>query len=167
MHRQPLSVDCDDLPQALTEPGATFTTLRSADQLRGCCGTLEPARAVGQDVTETAFRAAFKDPRFEPVAENELDVISLDVSVLSPTEPISFADEADLLRQLRPGEDGLVIVAEGRRATLLPTVWKMLPEPRRFLVALKAKLGLAHDYWSERIEFMRYSTTSFTESNSD
>ncbi len=84
--------------------------------------------------------------------------------MLSPLESIVVTGEADLLEQLAPGKDGLVIIAEGRRATLLPKVWEMFPEPRRFVGALKAKCGLANDYWSERLEFQRYRTTSYKES---
>ena len=164
IHREPIPINCDELPRALTEPGATFTTLRFEGQLRGCRGTLEATLPLAVDVARTAFQAAFQDPRFEPVGEEELGAIRLAVSVLSPLEPISVTDEADLLERLTPGTDGLVIVAGGRRVTFLPEVWEMLPDPRQFLVALKAKCGLADDYWSERLEFQCYRTTSYAES---
>ena len=163
-HDVPLPVDCDELPQLLTGIAATFTTLHVGSQLRGCCGTLEAQRPLAEDVTHSAFRAAFRDPRFEPVREQELAAIRLEVSVLSPLEPMPVFDEADLLTRLVPGTDGLVIVADGRHATFLPKVWEMLPDPQKFLVALKAKCGLAEDYWSERLEFRRYRTTSYVES---
>jgi AmmeMemoRadiSam system protein A len=163
IHDAPLPVECAELPWKLAEPAATFTTLRVAGRLRGCCGALEASRPLAADVTQSAFRAAFRDPRFEPVRRHELDAIKLQVSVLSPLEALSVSDEADLLNQLVPGSHGLVIVANGRHATFLPTVWDMLPEPRRFLAALKAKCGLAEDYWSERLEFRRYRTTCYAE----
>jgi AMMECR1 domain-containing protein len=80
-------------------------------------------------------------------------------------EPIAARSEAELLDQLRPGKDGLVIVAYGRRATFLPSVWGQLPEPQQFVAALKAKCGLRRDYWSDQLEFMRYATTSCAESD--
>lgn len=163
VHRKPLAVDCGELPRELTNPAATFTTLRLEGELRGCCGTLEAVRPLAEDVTRSAFRAAFRDPRFDPVGKHELDAIRLEVSVLSPLESIPVSDESDLLDRLEPGTDGLVIVAEGRSATFLPKVWEMLPDPQQFLVALKAKCGLAHNYWSEQLEFRRYRTTSYSE----
>ena len=163
-HGAPLPVDFGELPRVLAKPAATFTTLRAAGQLRGCCGMLEAVRPLAEDVTHSAFRAAFRDVRFEPVGKHELDRIGLEVSVLSPLEPMPVSDEADLLVRLTPGIDGLVIVADGRRATFLPNVWEMLPEPRKFLGALKTKCGLAENYWSERLEFQRYRTTSYSES---
>lgn len=163
IHLEPVPVNCDDLPRELKKPGATFTTLHADGQLRGCCGTLKAARPLAKDVARSAFQAAFRDPRFDPVGEEELDHVRLAVSVLSPLESLRIKDEADLLERLTPGKHGLVIVAEGRQATFLPQVWKTLPDPRQFLAALKAKCGLAGDYWSEQLEFQRYQATSFAE----
>ncbi|HSN51879.1 MAG TPA: AmmeMemoRadiSam system protein A [Woeseiaceae bacterium] len=163
VHGRPLPVDCDALPRALAETAATFTTVRFEGRLRGCCGTLEAIRPLAEDVSNSAFRAAFRDVRFEPVGEHELGGIHLEVCVLSPLESIPVSREADLLRRLTPGIDGLVIIAEGRRATFLPKVWEMLPDPRQFLRALKTKCGLPETYWSERLEFRRYHTTSYAE----
>jgi AmmeMemoRadiSam system protein A len=163
-HGEPLPIRRDELSPALAEPGATFTTLRLQGELRGCCGTLEAVRPLAADVTHSAFRAAFRDSRFNPVGEAELAAIRLELSVLSPLESIPVSNEADLLEQLTPGMDGLVIVADGRRATFLPKVWEMLPESRLFLAALKNKCRLPKDYWSQRVEFQRYRTTSYSES---
>ena len=164
VHREPMPVDCGVLPRVLVEPAATFTTLRVDGQLRGCCGTLEAVRPLAEDVTHSAYRAAFRDVRFDPVGKHEVDAIRLEVSVLSPLESIPVSGEAELLQQLTPGIDGLVVVADGRRATFLPKVWEMLPEPQQFLAGLKGKCGLAEDYWSTRLEFQRYRTTSYVES---
>jgi AmmeMemoRadiSam system protein A len=162
-HGRPLPVQADTLPPALAEPAATFTTLTLDGKLRGCCGMLEAAKPLGEDVAYTAFQAAFRDTRFEPVRRDELDRIRLEVSVLSPLERMIVKDETDLLQQLVPGEDGLVIVEGASRATFLPKVWESLPDPRRFLAALRAKCGLPDNYWSERLRFFRYRTTSYAE----
>ena len=163
VHERPLPVDYGELPRGLADIAASFTTLRLEGRLRGCCGTLEAVRPLAGDVARSAFQAAFRDVRFEPVGRHEVDAIRLEVSVLSPLEPMPVSREADLLRRLVPGIDGLVIVAEGRRATFLPKVWEMLPDPRQFVRALKAKCGLPETYWSNRIEFRRYRTTSYAE----
>jgi AmmeMemoRadiSam system protein A len=162
-HGRPLPVQIDTLAPALAEPAATFTTLTLDGKLRGCCGMLEAVKPLGEDVAYTAFQAAFRDTRFEPVRRDELDRISLEISVLSPLERMIVKDETDLLQQLVPGEDGLVIVEGASRATFLPKVWESLPDPRRFLAALRAKCGLPDNYWSERLRFFRYRTTSYAE----
>lgn len=163
VHGNPLPVDCDGLPEVLAQPGATFTTLRLDGNLRGCCGTLEAARPLATDVTDSAFRAAFRDARFDPVGTAELAGIRLEVALLSPLEPLAAGDEAELLDRLTPGIDGLVIVEGRRRATFLPKVWESLPQPRHFLAQLRLKCGLPEDYWSERLEFQRYRTTTYAE----
>ena len=163
VHSKPLPVDCDALPTPLTETRATFTTLQVEGKLRGCCGTLEATQPLAKDVAHSAFQAAFHDPRFDPVVEGELDAISLEVSVLSPMEEMAVVDEADLLQQLRPGVDGLVIIEGWRRATFLPKVWESLPGPQQFLAQLKIKCGLPGNYWSEKLEFRRYQSTTYLE----
>lgn len=162
-HGAPLPVRVDELPPALVEPAATFTTLRRGGELRGCCGRLEASLPLASDVAYSAFQAAFRDTRFEPVRRGEFAEIHLEVSVLSPMQPIEVSDEQDLLRQLEPGIDGLVLVEGLRRATFLPKVWESLPDARQFLAQLKLKSGLPPDYWSAGLEFLRYSTTTFAE----
>ena len=164
VYREPLPVSGEELRRALAVPAATFTTLFLEGRLRGCCGTLEAVRPLAADVAYSAFRAAFRDPRFAPVGRHELGSLRLEVSVLTPLESIPVSDEADLLGRLRPGIDGLVIIAGDRRETFLPKVWTTLPDPQQFLAALKAKCGLEDDYWSDRLEFRRYRTTSYAES---
>jgi AmmeMemoRadiSam system protein A len=165
VHGEPAPIQCERLAEELMEPAATFTTLRLQGKLRGCCGALEAVHPLGIDVSLSAFRAAFRDTRFHPVGEHEIHVIRLEVSVLSPLEPLVVAGETDLLNQLVPGRDGLVLEEDGRRATFLPTVWETLPDPRQFLAALKAKSGLPGDYWSERLRFQRYRTTTYPEAD--
>ena len=164
VHGKPLPVDCEALPPSLAETRATFTTLHAEGKLRGCCGTLEASQPLARDVVHSAFQAAFHDPRFDPVGKDEVEAISLEISVLSPMEMMTVADEADLLGQLTPGVDGLVLIEGWRRATFLPKVWESLPDPQQFLAQLKVKSGLPGNYWSERLEFRRYRTTSYAES---
>jgi AmmeMemoRadiSam system protein A len=148
---------------ALDQPGATFVTLRQHAELRGCIGTLEPRRALGVDVRANAVAAAFRDPRFPPLAVREFHSTSVEVSLLSPHEPVAFAGEDDLLRQLRPGVDGIVLWAGDRRATFLPQVWESLPEPREFVAALKRKAGLRTDFAGEALRVSRYTVVKWTE----
>jgi AmmeMemoRadiSam system protein A len=154
-------------PFAYSEPlralRATFVTLELDGQLRGCMGGLEPLRALVEDVAEHAFAAAFRDPRFRPLAVVELARLDLQVSILSPLEPLCAASEQDLLAQLRPGVDGLLIEAGGRRGTFLPAVWEQLPEPPEFLRHLKRKAGLAPDFWSDALAVSRYTVASIGE----
>ena len=154
---QPLPVNPDDYPERLAKPGACFVTLEISGDLRGCIGSLEAWRPLTMDCAENAFAAAFRDPRFPAVTEQELRQLDYHVSVLSAPTPLHFRSEEDLLSQLRPGTDGLVLVQGERRATFLPSVWESLPEPRAFLCHLKQKAGLAPTYWSDTIKAFRYT----------
>ena len=116
--------------------------------MRGCIGSAVATRPLIVDVVAHAFNAAFRDWRFPRLDWLELAGLSLSVSVLTPPSPMRFADEADLLAQLRPGVDGLIIEDLGRRSLFLPSVWEELPEPRQFLTALKLKAGLEAGHFS-------------------
>ena len=92
----------------LMELGATFVTLTQQGRLRGCIGSLQAHRALLEDVRQNAVAAAFRDPRFEPLIAEELGVTQVEVSLLSPHEPMIFSSEEEVLKQLRPGIDGVV-----------------------------------------------------------
>jgi AmmeMemoRadiSam system protein B/AmmeMemoRadiSam system protein A len=147
----------------LHAPGATFVTLKCDGELRGCVGALQPVRALGVDVRHNACAAAFDDTRFLPLLRAEYARLAVEVSVLGPAQDVPAADEADLLRQLQPGVDGLTIAYRGRRATFLPQVWEQLAEPREFLRQLKRKAGLSPDFWSIELQVSRYTVEKFAE----
>jgi len=153
----PLPTQIDRAAPELAAQGASFVTLKKSGQLRGCIGSPEAHQPLIRDVAQNAFRAAFKDPRFPPVTAMELPALSLSVSVLTPQTPMTFTDEADLLAQLRPGVDGLVISDGGRRALFLPSVWEQLPDPRTFLGHLKRKAGLSESHWSPGFQALRFT----------
>jgi AmmeMemoRadiSam system protein A len=155
-HGSPLRVDPDRFSPRLREPGACFVTLRRSGSLRGCVGSLEATRSLVEDVAENAYASAFRDSRFEPLAEGELRDLDIHLSILTPPEPLPCTSEAELLAKLRPGIDGLVLEDGAHRATFLPSVWESLAEPKEFLAALKRKAGLSADHWSDRIRFHRY-----------
>lgn len=161
VHGRPLAVRAEDFPEELRPLRATFVTLNRQGNLRGCIGMLEAIRPLVADVAENAFAAAFRDPRFPPLGEGELDGLELHVSVLSAPEPMAFDNEADLINQLRPGVDGLILSDRGRHGTFLPSVWASLPAPRDFLNHLKLKAGLPADHWSASLRVERYTTESF------
>ena len=160
-HGTPLQPDLDALPAALRDARAAFVTLQLDGALRGCIGSLETSRPLAEDVAQNAFAAAFRDPRFSPVSATEGPRLAVQISVLSPPEPLIFTSEAELLTLLRPGVDGLILADRGRRGTFLPSVWGQLPEPREFLAHLKRKAGLPADHWSATLTLARYTTESF------
>jgi len=155
-----LTVRPTDYPESLRPLRATFVTLHVDEKLRGCIGTLEARRTLVEDVVSNAYGAAFRDTRFPTLTWPEFERLDIHISILSLPEPVQFSSEADLLAQLRPHVDGLIIEEGAYHGTFLPSVWEQLPEPREFLRHLKHKAGLPPDYWSSRIRVQRYTTES-------
>jgi AmmeMemoRadiSam system protein A len=160
-HGKPLTVDPTDFDKPLAETGASFVTLHQHGDLRGCIGTLEAYRPLINDVAENAFAAAFRDPRFAPVSQADIDNIKLDISVLSKPEVLEFCSQENLLELIQPGRDGLILKDGPNRGTFLPTVWESLPEREDFLRHLKIKAGLPAGHWSDTVEVWRYTTECF------
>ncbi len=154
----PLYINLRDYAPELSQQRATFVTLEKNKQLRGCIGMLEAVLPLAEDISENAFSAAFKDPRFPPLEKSELKDLDIHLSILSPSEQIEFSSEEDLISQLQPHIDGLILVTGSRKGTFLPSVWQSIPAPDQFLQHLKQKAGLAKNYWSDQIKVYRYTT---------
>lgn len=147
----------------LTQPGACFVTLTKAGHLRGCFGSLEAYRALADDVHANAQAAAFLDRRYKPLTQEEFGLIDIEVAVLTPATPLQFDSEAAALAQLRPGRDGVILELRDQRVTLLPQVWRDLPEPEDFMAALKRKAGLAADAWDATLRLSCYQAQQWQE----
>lgn len=143
----------------LKELRATFVTLKLDGKLRGCIGTLQAISPLVKSIADNAFKAAFHDPRFKPLTKEEFVKVELSISILTPKMSLPFSSEADLLQQLRPGVDGLVIEKGQRSATFLPAVWETLATPEKFLSQLKLKAGI--DLKDTPEKAWRYQSESF------
>lgn len=155
--------DTETLPAIFQQPAATFVTLTKQGQLRGCIGSLIARRPLAKDVCDNACAAAFRDPRFPPLTANEFPQVGVEVSLLSCPTPFPVVDEADACRKLQVGIDGVILSTHGHSATFLPQVWEQLPTPELFLQHLKAKAGLAADYWSPDLKLERYTVRKWKE----
>ena len=156
-----LSINTADYSAELQRQLACFVTLHKYGQLRGCIGALEAYQPLINDIAEHAFAAAFKDPRFPPLSENEFDQLEIEISVLGAAEPMQFIDQDDLLRQIKPGIDGLILEHGFNRGTFLPSVWEQLPDKKDFLNQLKMKAGLPTSWWADDVVIKRYETFQF------
>ena len=160
------SLDDNLLTPRLRESGASFVTLTIKDNLRGCIGALEAYQPLAEDVREHAVAAAFEDPRFPPVKENELNKIRLEVSRLTAPHLLEHSSSEELLVKLRPHVDGVILKDEYRRATFLPQVWEKIPDPADFLDHLCAKMGAEPDLWrNTNLQVYVYQVEEFREEN--
>lgn len=160
--RRPLDITLEEYPPLLQELRATFVTLQMNGKLRGCIGSLEPHRPLVADIVYNAYAAAFMDHRFSPLTHKERDLLDIHISILSLPVLMTFNSEDDLLAQIRPGVDGLILEDRGKRGTFLPSVWETLANPRDFLTHLKLKAGFPPNHWSQTVRISRYTTESFS-----
>jgi AmmeMemoRadiSam system protein A len=158
------AIDMDAVPEALQRDGASFVTLDKYGRLRGCIGSLEARRPLVLDVQQNAVGAATRDPRFPPASPDEVDDLTIEISVLSLPEPLDYDGAEDLFNKLRPGVDGVVIERGWHRATFLPQVWEKLPDERQFLERLCFKAGLSPDaYRRGELDVLTYQVEKFQE----
>jgi len=161
-HNRSLPLNAEEYDNALQQQRATFVTLHINDNLRGCIGTLAAIRPLVEDIVHNAYAAAFSDPRFPSLSKTEYNQLHYHISILSESSPMKFSSESDLLSQLQPGVDGLILEDLGRRGTFLPSVWEQLPAADDFFNHLKQKAGLPMHYWSDSLKVSRYSVESFS-----
>ena len=145
----------------LRTPAASFVTLREAGELRGCIGSVDACRPLGDDVARNAHAAAYRDPRFPPVGAAEIPRLDVEVSVLTPRVALAAASEDEALAKLRPGEDGVYLEYQDFRATFLPQVWENLPDPRDFLAELRRKARLPARFWHPELRLSRYGVEKY------
>lgn len=158
---QSLIINPDQLEAVMQEHKASFVTLHRNGKLRGCIGVLEPVRPLALDVANNAFSAAFSDHRFNAVSRNEINDLDIHISILGSSSEIDFNSEKDLVSQLQPDIDGLILSYRHYRGTFLPSVWESIKDPQVFLNHLKVKAGLDSSFWSDEIKVKRYSVEDF------
>lgn len=151
-------------PAVCQAPAACFVTLTIDGALRGCIGSLVADRPLLHQVADNAVRAASADPRFPPLAGDELARLRLSISVLSAPEAVPASSQAELLARLRPGVHGLTLSLGEHRATFLPSVWESIPRPEDFVDALRRKASMPTAGWPQDLRAERYTTESFGES---
>ena len=139
-------------PVVFEQKGACFVTLEKQGQLRGCIGSILAHRPLIEDLITNARNSAFSDPRFTPVRKEELSELAIAVSLLSEPQKMSFSSEEDLLSQIKPYEDGIIIKDGYNQAVYLPSVWEQLPDKREFLMSLKMKAGMSAEHFSKTFE---------------
>ncbi len=157
--------DLEGLDPTLLELGACFVTLTIGGRLRGCIGSIEPRQSLAMDVWEHAADAAQNDFRFPPVVAAEVPMLEIEISVLTRPVAVHWDSPEDLLRKLRPGEDGVILNVGNRRATFLPQVWAKIPDPVQFLDSLCEKMGQPAGAWRRAgSRLLTYEVQSFAES---
>jgi AmmeMemoRadiSam system protein A len=162
----PPSIDERALPPALREQAPCFVTLTESGTLRGCIlDSFQPHESVARNVARNVVLAATVDSRVSQVRPEELDRLTIEISILGQPYAIPHSPPAHLTASLRPGIDGVILKTTFGTATFLPQVWEQLPDVETFLSELCRKQGAPSDCWRTR-DLLRvevYQVTHFSE----
>jgi len=143
-------------PRFLENRGV-FVTLEKNGELRGCIGNIESLNSIWQGIIDNAQAAAFEDPRFLPIQQEELNDLKIEISVL--TKP-----EATNPEHIKPGVDGVVIRLGENKSTYLPQVWDHFKIKEDFLESLCVKAGLPENAWKDpKAQLFTYQVEKFRE----
>ncbi len=151
-----------NFPKWGDQKGASFVTLLMDRSLRGCIGSLAAYRGIVIDVRENAVSSAFKDPRFPPLSVEELGLVKIELSILTPLKRIEVKDFDDFVKKIEPFKDGVVVQHGLKKATFLPSVWEQLPQHSTFLHYLLKKGNINSSSLEEMI-FFTYRVRKFRE----
>jgi AmmeMemoRadiSam system protein A len=158
------SSETKDLPAVFNEKRGTFVTLTTHGNLRGCIGHIIPREPLIEGIRQNAVNAAFRDPRFAPLTQNEWKDVHIEISILTEPKSLAYTDGQDLLDKLRPGVDGVIIKKGFHQSTFLPQVWEQLPDKKAFLNHLCLKAGLDGNAWQKGdLEVSTYQVQAFEE----
>jgi len=140
-----------DLPEALKAKRGAFVSLKKRGELRGCIGTIQPTRAnLAEEVISNAISAATKDPRFDPVTEEELGELEVSVDVLTEPQPVKDVSELD------PIKYGLIVSKGNLKGVLLPDIGVETTEEQVEICRRKAGIGPDEEVELYRFEVVRY-----------
>jgi len=142
----------------LARPGGAFVTLHKGGELRGCIGHIGSTEPLGSVVPRCAVSASSSDPRFPPLAPDELEAIDIEISLLGPLEPIAGPQDIVV------GRHGLIVERGRHRGLLLPQVaeeWHW--DADSFLAHTCEKAGLPRDAWKKDAEIWRFEAEVFGE----
>ncbi|MCU4674420.1 AmmeMemoRadiSam system protein A [Catenovulum sp. 2E275] len=142
----------------LAEPLACFVSLSAKSVLRGCVGTTFTTERLDTNIAWYTHEAAFHDPRFDPIDSKELTQLSTAVSVMTKPLPLAVTSENDLLEQLIPFKDGLMIQYGQLSGIFLPCQWQSYPQPDEFLYQLKLKAGWPDHGWTKAMKAWVFQT---------
>ncbi|MDX1300988.1 AmmeMemoRadiSam system protein A [Photobacterium sp.] len=144
----------------LLKPAACFVTLEVNGELQGCLGTIAAHSPLVLEVHNKARASAYQDRRFMPLTKDQLDKLTIEVSVLSDPERLMVNSEQELLDYLADHKVGVILTQNHKQALFLPQVWEKLPEPKDFIRQLKVKAGLKATYWSPDMVVSTFTVSS-------
>ncbi len=155
----------EEIPEKLKEERGVFVTLNKNENLRGCIGRPLPQQPFIEGLKESTINAATRDPRFPRLDQDELDEVTVEVSVLTVPQEIEVDSPKEYPKKVKVGRDGLIVEYKGREGLLLPQVpvdndWDV----EEFLSQTCVKAGLSPDTWvNKNVKMEKFSAQVFKE----
>lgn len=162
-HEEP---GAESLPSILENKGASYVRLTIDGQLRGENGSPHCEHRLPQSIRQSAYRAAFSDSRFQPIKPDELDRLDVEVSLVTPLEPISANSVTELGDCIIPAIDGLHVVTEYGEFSLFPSYWASHSNTRMFITQLLRKAHIDPREWHDDYEWYKFQTLTFSKPHS-
>jgi len=163
------SIPPQKVPKIFESESGVFVTLNTYPKqtLRGCIGFPEPVKSLKSGLIDAAKSASTRDPRFPPVKSKELSHLVIEVSLLTPPQPLEIKKATEYLEKIKIGKHGLIVEKGPARGLLLPQVpveWKW--DVQTFLEHTCQKAGMSANCWlSPEIRFYTFEATVFTETS--
>lgn len=143
----------DGLPEEMYRDRAgVFVSIKENGNLRGCIGTIGAVQtSIAEEIIENAVSASTRDPRFSPIEQDELELLTISVDVLGKMQPIDSQDELDVKRY------GVVVTKGYKRGLLLPNLEGVDTVEEQIAIAKsKAGIGEKEKVQLERFEVVRH-----------
>lgn len=155
-----------EIKEEFSNKQGVFVTLEKNGILRGCIGIVNAVNPIYQAVAESAINAASSDPRFPPIDKDELDIVTISVSILTNPAMIHVRNPEEYIGKIKVGVDGLIVRGTFNNGLLLPIVaveqgWDSLT----FLQQTCVKAGLAPNIWQnfDECRVYKFQTQVFSE----
>lgn len=163
-HLKDEKIDIEDYPKKLDKKKGIFVTLNKNGELRGCIGIPEAHKSAIDNINE-ASKSVCNDPRFPPLSKEEIDEITVEVSILTKPEKIQGNEENEILQEINSREDGLILENGHNKGLFLPQVWEKIPNKRDFLGQLCFKGGLSDPstWLSDESDLYKFQVQAFKE----
>ncbi len=159
---QPREPRIESYPDSLRRLQASFVKLRVGEGLHGCAGSVEAKTPLAIDIARNAFAAAFCNTHRSNLHDEDLALLTIEISVLSPLAPLTIPSVEQAVALVRPQVDGVLLTADGHAAAFLPEMWAKYAEPHEFFRQLQRKAGLSGNDWSSQTQLATFTTQCFS-----
>ncbi len=165
-----MPIEIESFSDILRTPWGLFVTIETEKNTNiyksrslGSKGSVKSTYPLIKGVVEYSYGAGFKDERFYPLNIERVENFTLNISICSIPLAINCSSDMDIIRQLVPYKDGILLEVNDVKSSFSPNVWKLLPRAKDFWLNLRKKANLRTGVWSDSFKISRYYTVELRE----